>query len=520
MNNRLSSIFVLLGCLALAMCIGVNIFAGGQNVIGKAFYYITPAAFFFGLMNPRFSLYALVFSSTLLDVAKRLMIIDNRFSYMDIAFILAFAPALLAGMGVNCFLKAVWSKSDVLKRQLWIFLACLVVSAVLGASYALGNEFGLRSLGDGVNASAYTFLAFCLPMIMHDRQDLRKLMIFWCICYLIPAIWCIKQGMYGLADFEYSYLRSGFTNEARQLNEIVMRNMGSLVSASALSLCLSSLIVMLVIPMNWKSGRLTFHTWFSLWRVGMVLLLAIGAYYTFSRTGWICGIFAILIFIVLQRKWLFYPSMVMALVSVVALYLSADFLFKSDFMNRWQQWLMIHVAKSAESEQTLVLGTINGRLESMANVVHNSHMWTPFGHRFSPEDALAIGNVEVHDVLSEMLVLVGYIPLSIAGLIGIFVFVLFVKANFNIANEADRNYFRFFIALGSGLLVAGLSQGKVLFVFPVNFFWCFFFSAAFVVYIRYRESLVKVPQQPAPSVPEKRRERVPDFPIPARSGRV
>jgi len=65
---------------------------------------------------------------------------------------------------------------------------------------------------------------------------------------------------------------------------------------------------------------------------------------------------------------------------------------------------------------------------------------------------------------------------------GGWLFLKVMEINFSFRSKGDARCFRFYMALGGGMLLTGLSQGKMLFIFPTNLFWCLFFGMAYAVY--------------------------------------
>ncbi|WAC20442.1 hypothetical protein OVA24_03495 [Luteolibacter sp. SL250] len=462
----------------LALIATLQIFTSQGNVLGNSFRYLTPLALALAMVAPRMSFYLLLMAGAYLDCIKRFMIMDSRFSDVDLAFMLSFAPALVAGMVLKFLFSAVMGSGQVSKREVVLFFVITFVCCVMGGTQLM-MEGGLRNAGNAVNTVAYLYMPLLLPRIFNGIADLKKLMLSVVLIYLPAALWAIHQAYFGIADFEMQYLLSGMTIEVRQLDEEVFRNMGTMVSAHALSMVASILFASLLLPVIWKKGKISLRAWLNPVRWLVLVLFMASAYFTFSRTGWACAIIALLAFCCLQSKLLTYTAFFSALAGISILYLSADHLLTSRVMVNAQEQLFEKFGASPEIRQTLVLGTLDARLESMASFVNDADLWTPFGMKIAGTEP----NVNwIHDILTETLIKIGYIPLSIAVL-GLIVGTLYVfRLVFRMPKGPHRTLITYFFALGIGMVSGGFSQGIMILYFPINLFWCMFFGIAFSIY--------------------------------------
>lgn len=487
-NNNIQSIMIQVAAGFLALYGAFFIFSSGGNVVGKVAVVGSVAAFVIGISNVRAGIILALLCGAYLDAFKRLLIVDSNFGTFDIAAIQVIPVILMLGMVLRLVLGWITKPANIERWQIITFLVITMLGCVLGAAYVFSGEMGMRALGDAANASAYLYLILLVPVYFGSKHEVFTLLKFILIIYVPVAIWALKQGVYGLADFEYDYLISGYTIEVRQLNEKVFRNMGSMVSAAALSMVSSILLAALIIPLRWKDGAFSLGVWFNPARWVFGILFAIGAYYTYSRTGWVCGLAAIVIFMFLQRKITAYGGALLGLSMLVGLYVSADYLYNNKYLIVWQEEIFTEFANSDQAQQALVIGTLEGRLESMREFATNREIWTPFGLAIADKSlSSSLEGDQVHDVMTEFLVKIGYIPMAIMFLGGLWFFMRVMKVNFSFNSREDSRCFRFYLALAGGMLLTGLSQGKMLFIFPTNLFWCLFFGMAFAVY---RRSLV------------------------------
>jgi len=475
-DNRVFKVFLIFLLAFFAVAFMAQILTSGGNVVGYSFRYLTPLAVVIGFMIPRFGFYLLLMAGAYLDLIKRFMILDSNFSDLDLAFLLGFAPALVAGMVLKFVIAVIMKSPTISRKDIYLFLITTALCMVLGGVQFIMAKGELRALGSGVNMVVYLYMPLIMSQIFKGREDIRKLLTITAIIYLPAALWAIQQSYFGLASFEMQYLLSGRTIEVRQLDEEVFRNMGTMVSAHALSMVASILVAALIIPVSWKKWKLTPKAWLNPLRILSIAVFMAGAYFTFSRTGWVCAGVAIIAFICLQNKFLTYTAFFTALAGVVVMYLSASFLLETQVMNTVQEDLFKRFGSTAEMRQMMVLGTLNARLDSMASFATDPNLWTPFGL------AAAGSNYHVdwvHDILTEMLVLVGFVPLAFLVCGFLFGALVAFRTLYRMPRGQYRLMVTYFIALGLGIMSGAFSQGSMVLYFPINFFWCMFLGIAY-----------------------------------------
>jgi hypothetical protein len=477
-QNVILRIFLIVALTLCAVAASFQIFTMQGNVLGNSFRVLTPLAIVIGLAAPRFAFYLLLMAGAYLDLIKRFMILDSRFSDTDLAFLLGFAPALVTGLVLKFVLAAISKSPTVSAREVKLFIVTTLLCGVLGAAQIfMSGE--LRSAGSAVNVVAYLYMPLLVPRIFRNISEMKSLMISAVIIYLPAALWAMHQAYYGLEAFEMQYLLSGMTIEIRQLDEEVFRNMGTMVSAHALSMVASILAVSLIIPISWKTGTISFKVWANPLRLICIWLFVTGAYLTFSRTGWICAFIAIMAFLCLQNRTLTYAAFFGSIGGIITLYLSADYLLHSRVMVETQLYLFDKLGTSAEARQMLVLGTLDARLESMASFATDPTIWTPFGMKAAGSTAQINW---IHDILTENLIRLGYIPLAILVFGILTIIFLTIRAMFRMPRGPNRTMATYFFALALGMISGGFSQGTMILYFPINFFWCLFLGVGFAMF--------------------------------------
>jgi hypothetical protein len=474
-QNVILRTFLIVVLTLISVFVAITIFSAEGNVLGNSFRFLTPLAVVIGLGAPRFAFYLLLFAGAYLDLIKRFMILDSRFSDLDLAFLLGFAPAIVTGLVLKFLVLVISKAPNVTARETKLFIITTGLCAFMGIAQATMGG-GLRSAGGAFNMVAYLYMPLLIPRIFKDIAELKKLMIATVIIYLPAALWAIHQAYYGLEAFEMQYLQSGMTTEIRQLDEQVFRNMGTMVSAHALSMVASILAVSLLIPVSWKTGKLSPKVWLNPIRWVFIWLFVSGAYFTFSRTGWVCATIAVIAFVFLQSRLLTFAAFFTTLIGIVALYASADLLLKNRVMQDGQDILFNKFGATAEARQSLVLGTLDARLESMASFATDASIWTPFGLKAAGSD---VQLKWVHDILTETLIKVGYVPLSILVFGTITGAFMALRGLFQMPKGPHRMMTSYFAALALGMISGGFSQGAMILFFPINFFWCLFLALTY-----------------------------------------
>ena len=479
-KNILSNFFVGIFMLLLVYMM-MSILTGGGNSVGNLFRYLIPCFAIYGFAKPKHAIYLLFIISPFLDQIKRFMIFDFSLTEFDIALILTTAPILMAAIFLRTSVDCLFHQSKENRRTLlWmVIVAVLVVLFVLansgGATYS-----GIRGLGHGVNAGIYMLLIPILPRYFTQRSEYAKLLFICTLIYLIPALWCIKQGIWGLADFEDKYVRYGLSGEIRQLNEKVFRNPGTMSGASAMSCAASIFLALYLIPVVMKTGQYKQFAYFMPHRIALFALFGVCMYYTYSRTPWVSVIAVLCFFVCLHSRALLIAASTLGITMLTTLYVSSQWIFDQQILNKWQMVLIRKFGGDAGVEQTLVLGTLNGRLESMANLMHGrDHVWQPFGvpvakflgatHRF---------DIKQHDIVTEYVYKFGYIPCIIMFITFIGIGLKFSGFNASLRRSAERNSARVYLSLFLGILIMGFSHGAILQTYPLNMFIAFFLSSA------------------------------------------
>ena len=476
-------IIVSIGAL-IALYVTFSLFTGDGNKIGGFFRYITALGVIISLWQPRMGILLLIASSGYLDMVKRFTLLDSSVSQIDIASVLVFAPLLVAGMTLNTILS--WMTRGInqdTKLEMKIFIVCLLWAGLSMIPVIAGS--GLRTAGNALNYFAYVFLFLQVPRYFKDPLFVKKSIVTLVVAYIPVMALALHEGNYGYNKITMDYLLSGYTGQIRQLADARPGAMSTLAGPPGLSLMMSLIGVYLILPFSF-SGKFAFIRRGVFVSVPLAILFFIAAYYTFARTGWVVGfIFLGVVTVLYMNKAVIYLCGFTGVGLLGVLYLSAGYLVENDTMHVFEERIRGNEYTDA-GRQTTSLGTFNGRLASMNQVVSDPEMWTPFGFKLSDKKVSDL-RYPVHEGVGNLLVRIGYIPFTLLA-IGGFLFVRkTLNLNSRLKNGAMTHQIRVFSALGIACLATAIGHGQTMFSFPINVLWALAFSMALGIYLKMNE---------------------------------
>jgi hypothetical protein len=476
-TGAFAKIIVTCAVMILALWVSFDVFASGTNAVGKFYFYVMIGGGLFGLLSPRKAFYFLLFLTAYLDFFKRLMVLDSGIRSMDLYYVLGIAPATLGGIVFSVLYQIAGGKVVLrpLEGRIVAFTSMVLVAVTGLALFTLRSN--VRAFGDTVNGLAYLSLLFIIPFMFRTPEELRRILKLVIILYIPSALHLLNQAFLGLAFWEMDYVKKGFTIEIRQLNEKIFRPFGTLNAASTASLIFSLFAALLIGGGFWsyKTRDTKSPNSYMILRLLGALVFIVGAYRTFSRTGWTLALLAMIFFIAFRRRIFmtaFYGSLAVLLAIILV---SSEWMLKNRVLNNLTD--AIGKGESDEVQMATRLSTLNDRLESYNSLLHNKRVWTPFGLRFSGYDEMKVrSTVHIHDAFTEMLLKVGFVP-TLMGAFGAF-WLLRHLHRFVCQEPAglSRELAISGLACGMGILFGGLVNGAQFTTFPINFFFYFYLS--------------------------------------------
>jgi hypothetical protein len=411
------------------------------------------------IVSPRSGLYLLIVTTGYLDLIKRLGILTDSLSGLDITVTLAVAPLLMLSICLGVVIKNILEKRK-LECWQWMVLA-LVVVAICGAaveSFRGGAGF-LSGAQSFVNSGGYLPLILITPMILPEPEDALKILRFALWVFLPVALYSIWQQIFGLSDFEVRFLESGYTITVTDLDDIRPRPFSTLNSPHALSVCTAILAgIALLVPL--KSGKRP------LWQYVVAVVYMAGCVATLGRSG----IFIIPIFLIgwmcFQRKWSTFAFYGTILGGLVLLMVNAEPMLES--LGSLEKLLPMDNDVSTE---VFRLGTFSDRLMSFHNALTNPQFHTLFGDPDATKhnEENSYDQTVAHDQITQTLVEYGLVGLGISFLIAATGLWIAHRAVLILKNHANREIAIALLSIITAVIYSGMLFGSHLNLFPVDF---------------------------------------------------
>jgi len=404
---------------------------------------------------PRASIFILLFLAGYSDLLKRFMVLGSSITEMDLVYVLAMAPLILAGIVLHLLLGQTMyrkhTKADIIR-----FLGCTLVLGAVGARAAMGDG-GMKSLRVVADFGAFIYLIYALPILFPTRDGLLKYTKAALFVFVPVAIYGIWQRLYGLADFELDYLATGLSIESRQLGQIGFRPFSTLNAASSLTIVMAACTMLSCLLMKEK---------YLSWLVGLCLvaLFTTSCIMTFTRAGWLS--LAAFPFIVLAFR--FRVTTILSYASALVIFLSVVY-YSDWFLNNLHGWQDEISGDHGGSTQAYKVTTLHDRFLGFSNL-KNPDNWQPFGvekssvsREFQYDDPTFS-----HDMISRFIFRWGYIASIIVALFGGYI-AWTVHRRILAQPMEQRKVTTMAFAAVIGLLVS-VAAGSYAFQFPANIF--------------------------------------------------
>lgn len=461
-----------------------------RNVLSHAYKYLIPVCFIVGVMNPKAGFYVLLTEMATLDLLKRFLIVYGNVTILDLYFILGLAPVTMLGVAMGAFTKRVRGQieplpGDFKRVGIAVFVFLLLTGYALGAGARGSSQTGIAGIA---NAGAYVPMIFTIPFILRSYTDVRKAMVYVMVLFSFVALYGIKQGTMGLAGWELDYLESGLTQEVRILYEQeALRIFSTMNGAATLSIFMSILAVGAIVFVK-RRGQSDLGMRSVLVRVSVFLLFTVCAYFTISRGGWVCGLVALGAWIVVRFRLLTYLAYVSSILAVVLIIYFSQSIVQSGVLADAEASMRKDVSTdNALGERVVVTGTLVGRLDSFREL-HNPDVWSPFGLLLAGREEIT-DSFLVHDIITDTLVRIGYVPMAVGGIVGLFLMYRAHDISWRMRPGPHRNMLYWIYAMLAGLMVGSLANPAQLRTYPVNTLFFMLIGMAISIVLQYRREL-------------------------------
>jgi hypothetical protein len=475
-----------------AVYIMLSVLLGGGNTIGALAQFLSIGSFILAVVQPRLALYLMVLYAGYSDLLKRMMVFDGHVTMSDVLWVRALCPLTLAGICIGTLVRELHNGNLHQRRKLISLLVCVLGFMVSGVS-ALRSGGGFNAaatqLGDG---AAYMFLLFVVPCIFRTPDQIIAFIKYCLIVFIPVALYGLKQQIFGLSEFEIEYLRSGLTVLSKHLDDVRPRPFSTLVDSSPFgtSCAVCACLALVVRRHHRDTGT---NTWGML-SFALFALFVIGCIASMARVANINWVMPILLLPVLRSA----RGTSTLYACVAGLFVSACLFAQelSSWVTQLTLWALENFGSSAIGEQFSRFWTICARLDGMHDLVHNPLMWTMFGYGTKgASDMHDAHMVTSHDLISNLLLEIGWLPLGLLLIIAAFALYSFHRSVLSLRGTSVFNICVWMVGIEFGLLLHNVFAGNVTSTFPVNFF-CWFIAGAINTCVAHYEN----GQEPVQSV--------------------
>jgi len=486
------AIVTILFGISMGLYILIEVLNARTSSLGQLYMFVAIGAFVYGLTNPKQSIYVMLFMTVYIDVFKRMMVIGGNPTFVDVAYVLAAPPLLIAGCFISIFLAYTVGRKKITREIVlaMIVSALMVGLTVVGVAFSDESSGGLSGLSAIINQGFYSFLFVIIPSLFTTDEDRRKLLHFSFLTIIPAVFYTFWQKKFGYAQFEYDYLMSGLTIEAKNLIESVggeFRCFSTFNGAGPASTMFSIYLLYCFVSLKPGNAAPSFFSRFGKWILAPFFVIA--AYFTIIRTGWVGGVGSLLAFVLLGSKFRAYSGVFVAVLGFSTIVALAPTAIKNNWLGEIELTLQNTVGNfttDSTVKRAIILGTAADRVQGWANLTQEPKIWQPFGFAASDmngNNQSNKGSFWGHDAIIDALIKFGYIPLFLIFLMGSFMLMKIFQYMYSLdkRSQAFKNT-RLCLALASGIMVGGLGHGATFRNFPQNFFFSMWLAIPFATY--------------------------------------
>ncbi|MBB5350808.1 hypothetical protein HNR46_001042 [Haloferula luteola] len=336
------------------------------------------------------------------------------------------------------------------------FVGCVFVSI---SGFFLVRDVDFVERGQSMLGTAMLgMMAFASFSFFREEGDCLKTLKLLVISGIPVCLYAFYQWIFGISAWEERYILTGLSKVLYSFYVLdgidQMRPFSTMNTHTSLGAIGGTLFLVcfLILP----KARMLFHVrrakWFFYAVVGLLYLGT--CLIAQNRTSYILpplGLALSLMFLRGNRIMLFYAFLFMTATVVVV---KSEWIYNN--INVWSQ----SFEATAIGEKFGTLGTYQARLSSFM-LLTEADNWTPFG--LDPKV-----RPFTHDLITQSLVTVGYIPLGVClALLG-GVIAWWHSSCLKVKDASSRKLLVYLTAIIVALGVSGLAYGNLLFVAPVN----------------------------------------------------
>jgi hypothetical protein len=454
-----------------------------------------------GMLKPKSALYGIIICSGFIDLFKRFMVSFGNPNQLDVAYIQSLPLALLVGAIITTLVKLIIFRDPMLKNlitPLW-FSFVFALIGVVSAMMAEGG--GLRGIQHSANFATYPFLLVILPVWFRNVDELRNMLYFILITFVPVALYMFRHHFFGLADFEYQYLMTGLSQEARILweNAGALRGFSTMNGAGTVSTILSTFLLLCFATMPNATKNEDFMS--KLFRLIWLPVFILASYFTVSRGGWFCGLVAVSTYYLFANRSTTILSYLLGAFMFFTLVATAPYIKDHKLLEKLEISLRSVIKADNEySDRALTLGTAADRLSGLANLTTMEGLWTPLGWKAQGE-AVKLRNMKLaaqkgdfsigHDIIIDTILNYGFVGLSVA--VALTCFILYKVHHFLLSlprRSIEENIVRLCVSLALGISFGALGNAAQMRVFPLSFYIWLFFAISFTIFIWNKSNVI------------------------------
>lgn len=470
MNNQKIGQVFLIGVLSIfGIYVVASSLTGGGNALGSLAKYLAPTAFLLSFLNGRMGLRMLVVAMAFSDLIKRFLIEYGNFSMLDVTSILMICPMIMSAAFLHFLIARILAGRGKSKFNDTVLLVTLGISGLICVGIIARYGLGLGGLKEIAHQAAYVPLVWTTTVAFKNKEELFGYLRFTVFVFFLVALYGIRQYFFGFTQFEYDYLLSGFSSEAKHLKEKEIHAFSTMSSSVPFGITMGIMagFTILLTYAKRESGRNA--TKFFVFCIVFVFLLAV--FGSSKRSAWVIAS------VILILPWIFrsvFLTRVFYSVSIFSGLLLVIFVEKI-----LKNWSYITYKSASFLPEQLALSTLSARLVSIYNWSRNPDMWTLFGVPDEVRDAAppvavqaglnldSLSSMLAHDVIGFTLLSFGA-PILILLLVGVTlmlkkIHIIIRRSRYKI----QRMNYAILMSIIGGAMLSGLNNAVI---FPVNAF--------------------------------------------------
>ena len=461
----------IVGCIAAAMA---TVYMMQEvNPLAASCICASVVFFFIAAVSPRAGFIILLFLCAYSDLLKRMLVFWGDLSFEQVSYVLSGAPVVVAGLSVSVVTRWAFHRLQLGVRELLILVGILIAMAL---NFLLAHREGagaLEAFKQAANNGLYLILAPVALKLIERPEQIGKFLLTARWMFIPVAAYGVFQAIFGLADFEMEYLRSGLTIMVKELWDARPRPFSTLNSAHALGTLAAAFAVLSLYPILVRRSQRALFTE-KIKSIGLFLLYLAASLVSLARTAiivWVVGLFAFWCFRSRWRTKVFYWVCVAAFAGLLA---ASPYI-----LDHIAEWDPANDQQSAIVGQALRIQTYVERLRGFVNLTRSTDMYSLFG---LPEEQKATETTYNHDPISSLLVDFGVVGLVAALAVVFFGLRAIHSRLLAFPPGENRDTVVLLTAINVGWLASHVLFHGVITTFPVNaFFWLFIGMIGFLL---------------------------------------